>query len=128
MVKRLTPHLLKQSAFMREPLQVGLKIAVTLRFLATENSYQSLQYSIRVEASTICKFISEVCKAIISAYDKMLRCPKTEEAWKEVAAKFSSKWNYHNCLGAVDGKHIVIRKPRNAALTTTITRASTALY
>ena len=69
---------------MREPLQVGLKLAATLRFLATGNSYPSLQYSFRVEASTISKFIPKVCKAIIAVYkDEVLRCPKTEEEWKE---------------------------------------------
>ncbi|XP_068223754.1 uncharacterized protein [Palaemon carinicauda] len=105
----------KWSTFMREPLQVGLKLAATLRFLSNRNSYRSLQYSLRVEASTICKFIPEVCKAIIVVYkDEVLRCPKTEEDWKEVAARFSSRWNYHNCLGAVNGKHIAIKKPPNA--------------
>ena len=92
MVEKLTPRLQKQSTFMREPIQVGLKLAATLRFLATGNSYPSLQYSFRVEASTICKFIPEVCKAIIAVYkDEVLRCPKTEEEWKEVAARFSSR-------------------------------------
>ena len=115
MVERITPRLQKWSTFMREPLQVGLKLAVALRFLATGNSYPSLQYSFRVEASTICKFMPEVCHAIIASYmDEVLRCPQTEEEWKEVAAKFSSKWNYHNCLGALDGKHIAIKKPPNA--------------
>ncbi|KAJ8034252.1 Protein ALP1-like [Holothuria leucospilota] len=56
-----------------------------------------------------------MCKAIIAVYkDEVLRCPKTEEEWKEVAARFSSRWNYHNCLGAVDGKHIAMKKPPNA--------------
>uniref|UniRef100_A0A672GT12 DDE Tnp4 domain-containing protein n=1 Tax=Salarias fasciatus TaxID=181472 RepID=A0A672GT12_SALFA len=115
MVEKLTPHLQKQSTFMREPLQVGLKLAATLRFVATGNSYASLQYSFRVQKSTIYKFIPEVCKAIIAVYmDEVLRCPKTEEEWKEVATRFSSRWNYHNCLGAVDGKHIAMKKPPNA--------------
>ncbi|XP_068235466.1 uncharacterized protein [Palaemon carinicauda] len=115
MVEKLTLHLQKQSTFMREPLQVDSSWLSPFRFLATGNSYQSLQYSFRVEASTICKFIPEVCKAIIAVYnDKVLHCPKTEEDWKEVAARFTSRWNYHNCLGAVDGKHIAIKKPSNA--------------
>ena len=115
MVEKVTPRLQKQSTIMREPLQVGLKLVVTLRFLATGNSYPSLQFSFRVEASTICKFVPEVCRAIIEVYkDEVLRCPQTEEMWKEVAAKFSSRWNYHNCLGAVDGKHIAMKKPPNA--------------
>ncbi|XP_068204669.1 uncharacterized protein [Palaemon carinicauda] len=100
MIEKLTPRLQKQSTFMREPLQVGLKLAATLRFLATGNSYQSLQYSFRVEASTNCMFIPEVYKAIIAVYkNEVLRCPKTEEDWKEVAARFSSRWNYQTVWG-----------------------------
>ena len=43
MIEKLTPHIKKQTTFMREPLAVGLKLAATLRFLATGNSYPSLQ-------------------------------------------------------------------------------------
>ncbi|XP_068232148.1 uncharacterized protein [Palaemon carinicauda] len=87
---------------MREPLQVGLKLAATLCFLVTGNSYQSLHYSFTVEASTICKFIPRVCKTIITVYkDEVLHCPKAEVDLKEVAARFSSRWNHHNCLGIV---------------------------
>ena len=31
-----------------------------------------------------------------------------------MADKFSSLWNFHNCLGAIDGKHIAIRKPKQS--------------
>jgi len=34
MVEKLTLHMKKQTTFMREPLEVGLKLAATLRFLA----------------------------------------------------------------------------------------------
>ncbi|XP_046337635.1 uncharacterized protein LOC124119236 [Haliotis rufescens] len=110
-VEKLTPHLKKETTFMREPLEVGLKLAAILRFLVTGNSYPSPQYSFRVEASTICKFLPEVCKAIIEVFKEVLSCPKTQEEWKEVAEMFSSRWNYHNCLGALDGKHVPMKKP-----------------
>ncbi|XP_068250726.1 putative nuclease HARBI1 [Palaemon carinicauda] len=114
MVEMLTSLLQKQFTFMREPLQVGLKLEATICFLATGNFNQSLQYSFRVEASTIRKFIPEVYKAIIAIYeDEVLPSPKTEKAWREAADRFSSRWKYHNCLGAVDGKHIAIKMPPN---------------
>ncbi|XP_068237002.1 uncharacterized protein [Palaemon carinicauda] len=115
MVEKLTPPLQKQSTFTSEPLQDELNVAGTLCLLATGNSFPSLQYSFRVKASTICKFIPEVCKAIILVYkDKVLRFPKTEEEEKEAAGMFSSRWNYHNCLGAVDSKHFAMKNTPNA--------------
>ena len=43
-----------------------------------------------------------------------MSAPHTPEQWKSVAETFSTKWNFHNTLGAIDGKHIAIRCPPNA--------------
>lgn len=40
--------------------------------------------------------------------------PSTKIGWKEVAMEFESKWNFPHCIGAVDGKHIKIKKPSNS--------------
>lgn len=37
--------------------------------------------------------------------------PRTPEDWKKIAAEFEGKWQFPNCLGAIDGKHIAIRPP-----------------
>lgn len=42
------------------------------------------------------------------------QCPTTAEEWKSVAEGFSKKWNFHNCLGALDGKHVAIVAPSNS--------------
>lgn len=34
--------------------------------------------------------------------------------WVETAKDFEQKWNFPHCLGAVDGKHVEIRKPPNS--------------
>lgn len=44
----------------------------------------------------------------------MFQFPKTEEEWKTIAKDFKIKWNFPNCLGAVDGKHITIIPPANS--------------
>ena len=112
MIDRLSPRLQKQETRLRMPLSVGLKVAVTLRFLATGNSYTSLQYSFRVSKSAVSRFVPQVCQAIVDTYAKStIQCPKTPEGWKLIADDFSHKWNYNNCLGAVDGKHVALRKP-----------------
>ena len=53
---------------MRDPVSPGVKLAVTLRHLATGDSYTTLQYAFRVASLTINKFVPEVCDAIIRAY------------------------------------------------------------
>ena len=112
LVERLTPYLKKKDTRLRKSIPVGLKVACTLRHLASGDSYASLSFSFRVSPSALCIFIPQVCQAIIDCYQReVLKCPKTPEEWKEVAEGFSRKWNYHNCLGALDGKHIGMKKP-----------------
>ncbi|XP_064079431.1 putative nuclease HARBI1 [Macrobrachium nipponense] len=53
----------------------------------------------------------DFCQAIIDTYrPEVMKCPKTQEEWKNVAKRFASKWNYFNCVGALDGKHVAIKK------------------
>lgn len=43
----------------------------------------------------------------------MFQVPNTEEQWRETQNKFHHKWNFPQCLGALDGKHVRIQCPRN---------------
>jgi DDE superfamily endonuclease len=43
-----------------------------------------------------------------------VQVPKTEADWLRVAKEFEGMWNYPNCLGALDGKHVAFRPPRSA--------------
>lgn len=43
-----------------------------------------------------------------------MQVPSTEEQWKRVAKGFRDLWQFENCLGALDGKHILIKKPQNS--------------
>jgi len=41
----------------------------------------------------------------------------TEEMWKTIASRYKEMWNFPNCIGAIDGKHINIQCPINAGST-----------
>lgn len=43
----------------------------------------------------------------------MFQFPKRKEDWTEIAEEFKLKWNFINCGGAIDGKHIRIVPPPN---------------
>ena len=40
--------------------------------------------------------------------------PQKAEDWQKIATDFMEKWNYPHCVGAVDGKHVLIRSPANS--------------
>lgn len=37
-----------------------------------------------------------------------------EEMWKSISYDFFNIWNFPNCLGAIDGKHVNIQAPNNS--------------
>jgi hypothetical protein len=65
--------------------------------------------------TTVAQIIRQVCEATFEEYmNECMRTPTTPAEWTEVANKFSLRWQFHHCLGALDGKHIAMRKPRSA--------------
>eukprot|EP00057_Strongylocentrotus_purpuratus_P014074 XP_011668548.1 PREDICTED: putative nuclease HARBI1 [Strongylocentrotus purpuratus] len=96
----------------RKPLSPGIKLAMTLRYLASGDSYHSLMYGFRVAHNTISKVIRQVCAAIVAEFsEELIPCPTTPNEWKKIAEHFSNRWQLHNCLGALDGKHIAMKCP-----------------
>ncbi|XP_062584031.1 putative nuclease HARBI1 [Saccostrea cucullata] len=114
LLQRITPRIQKSECY-RRPLEPGLKLAITIRYIVTGNSYKNLQYSFRVAHNTISMFIPEVCQAIIDAYeDEVFGFPTNPDEWREVAQKYGERWNFHHTCGALDGKHVAIRNKRRS--------------
>ena len=91
------------------------RLALTIRFLATGETYRSLSYQFRISTRAISYIIKEVCEAIIKNMRNIyLKVPSSPEEWLTVAEKFESRWQFPNCIGAMDGKHIVMQPPGNS--------------
>lgn len=73
LVNVIEPKVGKMDTNMREAITVKERLAITLRFLATGDSYASLQYLFRVSISSISQIIPEVCAAIIEALDEYVK-------------------------------------------------------
>ena len=84
------------------------------RFLATGDSFPSLAWNYRIGISTCCQIINETCQAIWDAlHEEYLPVPDENE-YKRIAYFFNELWNLPNCVGAIDGKHVVIQAPSNS--------------
>lgn len=64
LIQKIGPLVSKQDTKFRMAIPVQEKLAVTLRYLATGDSYQSLSYTFRIPKCTICLFVPEVCAAL----------------------------------------------------------------
>jgi hypothetical protein len=115
LLTRLGPRLTKKDTTCRPALSAGLKLAITLRYFASGNTFHELSFGFRVPHNSISILVREVSQAIIEEYgDEVLVTPRTPEAWLEVAHQFLHLWNFPHTLGAIDGKHFAIKCPRKS--------------
>lgn len=82
-----------------------------LRYLATGTSMGDLVYQFRVSQPTISGIMREL-SAVIWKHLKGICFPEfTEQFWLQTAAEYYEKTNFPNCIGAIDGKHVRVKKP-----------------
>ena len=110
----LVAPLIVKSDQKRESITPAERLSVTLRYLATGDSHQTIAFSYRLGHSTVNKIVPETCLAIWSALSPIyVQCPSKEKEWEDVAKEFWEKWNFPLCVGALDGKHVRCHCPAN---------------
>ena len=82
---------------LRKALEPGLKIAVTLRYMATGNDYRDLEYSFRVPHNTISLFVPKVAQAIVDEFSNEVIKPKGTSQIRCLGVV-----NYQSCAVHVD--------------------------
>ncbi|KAJ8353296.1 hypothetical protein SKAU_G00208630 [Synaphobranchus kaupii] len=103
----VTPLIKREDTVMREAISPAERLAVTLRYLATGETFSSLSYSFRISRQAISEIVLEVCKAIYTVLKgNFLKIPSTEEEWHTIAKRFEDVWQFPKCIGALDGKHV----------------------
>ena len=91
------------------------RLVLTIRYFATGETFRSLSFQFRISRTAISKIVIQVSKAIISNMGtQYIVLPQTEEKWSNIAEQFATQWQFPNALGAIDGKHIVIKPPIGA--------------
>ena len=73
-----------------------------------------IAFSYRVGHCTVARVVREVSGAIWDALLPDFMPVPSMEDWRAIADGFGYRWNFPNCIGAVDGKHVVIQSPDNS--------------
>lgn len=57
------------------------------------------------------RIVSSVATAIWKGLvEEYIPVPK-EDDWDAIAADFTERWDFPNCVGAINGKHVIIQAP-----------------
>ena len=96
------------------PIMPDERLALTLRYIATGESFQSLSFQFRISLNAVSYIIKGCCNALVDELVPVfVKTSSSEQEWLEISKKFETRWNYPHALGAIDGKHVTIRKPSN---------------
>lgn len=89
-------------------------INFNFRLMATGESYASLSFAYRISACHISKIVKEVLILLKKVLLPIFMSASSERDFQRIADEFWNKWNFPNCTGAIDGKHIRIKAPGNS--------------
>ena len=93
----------------------GARLALTLRYLAAGDSLKSVAFAFRVGSSTASEIVIDVSEALFKVLKPdCLKHPSKPEEWRRKAVEFYNRWNFPNCVGAIDRKYISIQCPPNS--------------
>ncbi|KAJ8913965.1 hypothetical protein NQ315_008956 [Exocentrus adspersus] len=102
----------KEDTVMRSAISSRERLSSTLRFLATGRNYEDLKFSNRISAQALGKIIPETSKAIFDVLqNEYCKFPESQEEWENIGLDFDIRWQFPNCLGVVNGKHIRMIPP-----------------
>lgn len=89
-------------------------LTLCCRYLGTGGTFASLAVYFARRESTVGGIVSDTSKVIWEVLkEKYMQVPNREQ-WKSIAQRFETLWNFPNCIGAIDGKHVRIEKFANS--------------
>ena len=98
----------------REPLQLGHRVAIAVYWMTSAGEYRAIANLFGVGKSTVHKCIHDVCTAMAeNILDKYVKFPADDDL-QHVIDGFDNTWGFPNCAGAVDSTHIPIIAPESA--------------
>ncbi|XP_040357252.1 protein ANTAGONIST OF LIKE HETEROCHROMATIN PROTEIN 1-like [Ixodes scapularis] len=111
---RLGAERLTKQHVVREPITSGERLAMTLRYLSSGNPIMDIAMEFRVGLETAREAIHLTCRVLWEELAPRYMKPPSEQDWQTIADAYWMRWQFPNCLGAVDGKHVQVEAPANS--------------
>ena len=83
-------------------------------FLASGDSYNTLAARFQLGVTTVHRIIHDTCDVIWNMLQEAEIPEPTRKHWVKIEQRFHIRWNFPNCVGALDGKHCVIQAPNQS--------------
>ena len=92
------------------------RLAITLRYLATGADITLLGDTFGIAGRTVRDIILQVCLAITNSdtLKSLINFPKHDVDFAGISRRFFDRFQFPNCVGAVDDTHIPITKPKKS--------------
>ncbi|XP_066971926.1 uncharacterized protein [Macrobrachium rosenbergii] len=114
LLQLVTPLIEKEDTNMRDAVTAGERLTLTLRYLVAGETQASLVCQFQISAPLISSISPEVFRAIYQVLKPTyFKLPTSGDEWHQVASSYYSQWNFPMCLGALDGKRVLIAKSPN---------------
>ncbi|XP_037906716.1 uncharacterized protein LOC119648891 [Hermetia illucens] len=110
----VTPYLKpKKMTRPTDGISPNQKLAAVLEYFACGSLQRHIASVYRISKQHFGKIIDEVSIALISALNEYIP-PYDANVMINAANDFNYQWNFPNCVGSIDGKHIAIKCPPKA--------------
>lgn len=73
LLNKVLPAIAKQDTQLRNAIPARIRLAITLRYLPTGDSFESLHFLFKISPQLISKIIPEVCQALIEALKEEIK-------------------------------------------------------
>ncbi|XP_063895455.1 uncharacterized protein LOC135118162 [Helicoverpa armigera] len=117
LLELVKPYVTKTNTVMRKAVTAEERLVATLKYLASGREFRELKFGTSISSQLLSDIIPETCEAICKVLKNYIKVPETESEWLKIAKDFEQKWHFNHCVGAIDGKHILIEKPPDSGST-----------
>lgn len=91
-----------------------IHLVFSFRYLVAGVDFQTLSFNFRLGHSTVHEIVNSTSKIIWKNLSKIVMPQPTTESLQKGAQDFENIWNFPNCVGAIDGKHMTIQAPKRS--------------